>query len=113
MTGVQTCALPICPQVRYFGGDQTVTAAVGFQGLADACLSAGRLEEAKDALDRAYEIRVSQGHGPALDRAVTRESLGLYWEAMGDGKKAKQIRMENDEEILCACDTVRWPNLSR
>lgn len=50
---------------------------------------------------------VTLGMGPRLDAAVTREGLGLYYEALGDGAKAKAIRRESPNEILCAYEQVR------
>ncbi|KAM0752972.1 hypothetical protein T439DRAFT_354437 [Meredithblackwellia eburnea MCA 4105] len=72
-------------KIKYQGGPESIGAAIG------------------------YQVRVTQGKGPALDGAVTRETLGLYWEEVGDAEKAKSVRMEKPKEILCTWHECKGP----
>jgi hypothetical protein len=84
--------------------------------LGEACLSAGRLDDADHALTRALKIREATaagglGLGPRLDAAATRDNLAALREAQGRFDDAKALRLmgREEKEILCGFSEVGLP----
>lgn len=98
-------AVPLKVQAR---GSDSVEVGVSWQNLADACIAANKLEEAKEALDEAFRIRCTLNKGPDMDKAATRESLGLYWEMKHNASEARKVRLLGEKKgMLCAYENVR------
>ncbi|KAK7752084.1 hypothetical protein SLS62_006050 [Diatrype stigma] len=88
--------------------EASVQAGISFNGLGEACLQAGQLAEAEQALVKALKVREETafgglGMGPAIDAAATRDNLAQLREAQGDFEDARLLRLKGAEknEIMC------------
>ncbi|KAJ7072808.1 hypothetical protein C8F01DRAFT_972386 [Mycena amicta] len=95
--------------------EASVQAAISLNGLGEACISAGRLPEADEALTKALKVREAGdmgglGLGPRIDAAVTRDNLAALREAQGRFDDARALRLAGDpkDQIMCGNDKVSF-----
>lgn len=81
--------------------DTSVQAGISYNGLGEALLGAGRLQEADEAFAKALTTR--ERDGPAVDAAATRDNIGALREAQGRFAEAKEVRLrgKGKNEIMC------------
>ncbi|KAH8165738.1 hypothetical protein CIB48_g2528 [Xylaria polymorpha] len=86
--------------------ESSIQVAITYNGLGEAFLRAGRLEEADEVLHKALIIR--ERDGPDLDAAATRENIGALREAQGRFPEARDVRLRGAEEghMLCSNEHV-------
>ncbi|KAI0847120.1 hypothetical protein F5Y00DRAFT_242366 [Daldinia vernicosa] len=83
-----------------FHPPDSIQAAITYNGMGEAMLRAGRLDEADEAFHKALPIR--EGGGPVLDAAVTRDNIGQLREAQGRFAEAREIRIRGTgEQMVC------------
>ncbi|KAI1490741.1 hypothetical protein F5X96DRAFT_694200 [Biscogniauxia mediterranea] len=80
---------------------------ISLNGLGEALLRAGELEEADKALERALSIR--EKHGPALDAAATRENIAALREAQGKFDEAREMRLRGSKQGQMLCGHYGCP----
>ncbi|RYC62660.1 hypothetical protein CHU98_g3563 [Xylaria longipes] len=82
--------------------ESSIQAAITYNGLGEAFLRAGRLEEADEVLHKALVVR--ERDGPNLDAAATRENIGALREAQGRFAEARDVRLRGAEKghMLCS-----------
>ena len=81
-------------------GESNTTTAFTRNALGELYLKMGRLDEAKDQLERAIVVRTTLGN--ALDAAVSVENLARVYEAQGDLTAALDTRLAYDpSNMVC------------
>lgn len=89
-------------------GEESVEAALSFNGLGENLLRAGKLDQAEVALRKALRVRDLKengglGLGPGFDSAVTRDNMGALYEAQGKFAEARQVRLSGAIKDQMAC----------
>ena len=89
-------------------GEESVQAAISYNGLGECLLKAGKLDQAEAALRKALKVRDLKangglGMGPPMDSAVTRDNMGALFEAHGKFEEARQIRLSGADAKQMAC----------
>ncbi|KAI3392471.1 hypothetical protein diail_5663 [Diaporthe ilicicola] len=99
-------------KIRLYG-EQSIDAAFSFNMLGDACLAAGKVDEAADALEKALKVRDDvafggKGAGPRIDAAASRDNMARVLEARGDLPGAREIRLKGADKghTICGCTSV-------
>ncbi|KAI1762133.1 hypothetical protein GGR53DRAFT_431262 [Hypoxylon sp. FL1150] len=87
--------------------DTSVQAGISYNGLGEALLGAGRLQEADQALTKALAIR--EREGPEIDAAATRDNVGALREAQGRFAEAREVRVRGAEMHQVMCGNYRCP----
>ncbi|KAI8963611.1 hypothetical protein F5Y11DRAFT_356150 [Daldinia sp. FL1419] len=83
-----------------FHSPASIQAAISYNGMGEAMLRAGKLDEADEAFHKALPIR--EGGGPVLDAAVTRDNIGQLREAQGRFDDARDIRIRgHGRQMVC------------
>ncbi|KAI0103391.1 hypothetical protein F4814DRAFT_95990 [Daldinia grandis] len=78
----------------------SIQAAISYNGMGEAMLRAGKLQEADEAFRKALPVR--EAGGPVLDAAVTRDNIGQLREAQGRYAEAREIRIRGSgEQMVC------------
>ncbi|KAI2463224.1 hypothetical protein F4781DRAFT_134500 [Annulohypoxylon bovei var. microspora] len=80
---------------------------VTFNGLGEALLRAGRLEEADESFSKALAIR--EEHGPDADIASTRDNMGELREAQGRFAEAREVRLRGAAKKMIMCGNYDCP----
>lgn len=88
---------------QQFYGLDSVQVGISANGLGEAMLALGRLDDAEQALMVALRCRDELGLGSKFDRAVTRENVGCLWEARGKWEEAREVRLRGTEAGMMAC----------
>ncbi|KAI0124848.1 hypothetical protein BJ170DRAFT_685725 [Xylariales sp. AK1849] len=94
--------------------EASVQAGISFNGLGEACLKAGKLQEAEEALLKALKVREETaygglGLGPRLDAAATRDELAALSEAQGNFDRARMLRRKGAEKGEMLCGNYQCP----
>lgn len=96
-------------------GPNHIDTAVTYNGLGEALLEAGELQEAEEMLLNAYRVREGASNGESFNvfnAAVTRENLGRLYEAKGDWARARSVRLEGNtrgrDSFACSNYKVRF-----
>lgn len=89
-------------------GEESIQAAIFFNGPGENLLRAGKLDEAEFALRKALKVRDSKengglGLGPASESAVTRDNMGELFEAQGMFDEARTVRLSGAVKDQTAC----------
>ncbi|KAI1455729.1 hypothetical protein F4805DRAFT_459374 [Annulohypoxylon moriforme] len=84
-----------------------VRTGITYNGLGEALLRAGRLEEADDALSKALAIREKEG--PDQDISATRDNMGQLREAQGRFADAKEVRLRGAGKKMIMCGYYDCP----
>lgn len=76
-------------------GEQSIQAAISFNGLGETYLEAGRIDDAADALAKALKVRDDKAFGgmemgPRNDAAASRDNMARVLEARGDFPGARE-----------------------
>ncbi|KAI1771113.1 hypothetical protein F4818DRAFT_454785 [Hypoxylon cercidicola] len=81
--------------------EDSIQAAITYNGLGEALLNAGRLQEADEALAKALEVR--EREQTEHDAAATRDNIGALREAQGRFPEAREVRLRGEakKQILC------------
>lgn len=83
-----------------FHPEASIQAAISYNGMGEAMLRAGKLQEADEAFHKALPVR--EGDGPVLDAAVTRDNIGQLREAQGRFAEAREIRIRGSgQQMVC------------
>ncbi|KAI2776624.1 hypothetical protein F4815DRAFT_483717 [Daldinia loculata] len=83
-----------------FHPEASIQAAISYNGMGEAMLRAGKLQEADEAFHKALPVR--EGAGPVLDAAVTRDNIGQLREAQGRFAEAREIRIRGSgQQMVC------------
>lgn len=88
---------------QQFYGLDSVQVGISANGLGEAMLALGRLDDAEQALMVALRCRDELGLGPKFDMAVTRENVGCLWEARGKWDEAREVRLRGADVGMMAC----------
>ncbi|KAK6949315.1 hypothetical protein Daesc_009390 [Daldinia eschscholtzii] len=91
-----------------FHSPRSIQAAISYNGLGEALLRAGRLDEADEMFHKALPVR--ERGGPVLDAAVTRDNIGQLREAQGRFKEAREIRIRDSGKKM-VCGHYHCPNV--
>ncbi|KAI1324559.1 hypothetical protein F5Y16DRAFT_423865 [Xylariaceae sp. FL0255] len=87
----------------------SIQVAISLNGLGEALMAAGQLEEADEVLAQALAVRETAG--PRLDAAATRENIGALREKQGRFAEAAEVRLlGRDGEMLCVYEKCPHPN---
>ncbi|KAI1755491.1 hypothetical protein F4782DRAFT_488727 [Xylaria castorea] len=87
--------------------ESSIQAAITHNGLGEALLRAGRLDEADEVLQKALAVR--ERGGPDLDAAATRENIGALREAQGRFGEARDVRLRGAEAGHMLCSDEHCP----
>ncbi|KAI0882264.1 uncharacterized protein GGS22DRAFT_196000 [Annulohypoxylon maeteangense] len=87
--------------------DLSVKTGITYNGLGEALLRAGRLDEADEALSKALKIREKEG--PVQDIASTRDNMGQLREAQGRFAEAREVRLRGAAKKLIMCGNYDCP----
>ncbi|XXH02524.1 Mitochondrial distribution and morphology protein 12 [Hypoxylon texense] len=87
--------------------ETSIQAAISLNGLGEALLGAGRLQEADDAFAKAIAVR--ERAGPVLDAAATRENIGALREAQGRFGEAREVRVKGNKKKQILCGNYNCP----
>ncbi|KAF3057263.1 hypothetical protein GL218_06087 [Daldinia childiae] len=83
-----------------FHPPDSIQAAISYNGMGEAMLRTGKLQEADEAFHKALPIR--EAGGPVLDAAVTRDNIGQLREMQGRFAEAREIRIRGSgEHMVC------------
>ncbi|KAH9889698.1 hypothetical protein F4778DRAFT_387084 [Xylariomycetidae sp. FL2044] len=85
--------------------ETSIQAAISFNGLGQALLRKGDLEEADEALHKALVVR--EAGGPNIDAADTREAIGVLREAQGRFEDAKKVRLCGAAKGHMVCGNIK------
>ncbi|KAI1145512.1 hypothetical protein F4825DRAFT_443674 [Nemania diffusa] len=82
--------------------ESSIQVGVTYNGLGEALLRAGRLDEAEEFLHKALVVR--ERDSSAIDAAATRENVGALREAQGRFGEAREVRLRGAKKahILCS-----------
>ncbi|KAI1384887.1 uncharacterized protein F4822DRAFT_376413 [Hypoxylon trugodes] len=87
--------------------ETSMQAAITFNGLGEAFLGAGRLDEADEAFAKALAVR--EREDPRADAAATRDNIGAVREAQGRFDEARQMRLRGREKGEMMCGNFKCP----
>lgn len=97
-------------------GEQSIQAAISFNGLGETYLEAGRIDEAADALAKALKVRDDAAFGgleigPRNDAAASRDNMARVLEARGDFPGAREMRLKGADKghTMCGCEDCISP----
>lgn len=94
-------------------GPEGARSATSMNGLGEALLHQGKIDEAEKVLREAVRIRSSKTP-QSFDTAVSRENMAQVYEAKGDLQAAKAIRLEGKpNNLACSNYNVRIPFRTR
>ncbi|KAI0532372.1 hypothetical protein GGR58DRAFT_490551 [Xylaria digitata] len=81
--------------------ESSVQVAVTYNGMGEAFLRAGRLDEDDEVLSKALEVR--ERDGTYMDAATTRENVGALREAQNRFQDARDVRLRGAEKgMVCS-----------
>ncbi|KAI0553029.1 hypothetical protein F4679DRAFT_581119 [Xylaria curta] len=87
--------------------ESSIQVAITYNGLGEAFLRSGRLDEADEVLQKALVVR--ERDGPALDAAATRENIGALREAQGRFEDARNVRLRGAKKGHMLCSNEHCP----
>lgn len=88
-------------------GEDSIQAALTRNAIGEECVRLGDLDRAETEFKHA--LRVREANKAGFDTAVTRENLAQVYEAKGDLKAAKALRITDMNEIACGYYKVGGP----
>ncbi|KAI1413220.1 hypothetical protein F5Y13DRAFT_189583 [Hypoxylon sp. FL1857] len=94
----------------------SIQAGISFNGLGEALMRTGRLDEADECFQKALAVR--EAKGPAQDAAATRDATGALREAQGRFDEAREVRLKGaaKKQMLCGnydCPTNKMSGLDK
>ncbi|KAI3318145.1 hypothetical protein HD806DRAFT_512628 [Xylariaceae sp. AK1471] len=87
--------------------ESSMQVGITHNGLGEALLRAGQLDEADEVFHKALAVR--EKDGPDLDAAATRENIGALREAQGLHGEAREVRLRGAEKGHMLCSNQDCP----